>query len=98
MVGDGFTGNEVLHNSMRECKTFIDWDSMGNTVSRINDATGGSTAGIEGKDGLVSKVHTVDSESLEHDLGHLLSVSFWVRWGLSQVNIVLFGIDFELAN
>ena len=97
VVGNGSTGNEVLVNSMRDGETFIDWDGMGNTISRINDATGGSTVGIKGKDGLDGNVHTGNLESLEHELGHLLSVGFWVHWGLSKENVVLGGIDSELV-
>jgi len=97
VVGDGSSGDEVLVNGVRNGETFIDWDSVGNTISRINDATGSSTVGIEGKDGLDGNVHTGNLESLEHELGHLLSVGFWVHWGLSKENVVLGGIDSELV-
>jgi len=97
VVGDGSSGDEVLVNGVRNGETFIDWDSVGNTISRINDATGGSTVSVEGKDGLDGNVHTGNLESLEHELGHLLSVGFWVHWGLSEENVVLGGIDSELV-
>ena len=97
VVSNGSTSDEVLVNGVRNGETFIDWDSVGNTISRINDATGSSTVGIEGKDGLDGNVHTGNLESLEHELGHLLSVGFWVHWGLSKENVVLGGIDSELV-
>jgi hypothetical protein len=97
VVGDGSSGNEVLVNGVRNGETFIDWDSVGNTISGIDDATGSSTVGVEGKDGLDGNVHTGNLESLEHELGHLLSVGFWVHWGLSKENVVLGGIDSELV-
>jgi len=97
VVGNGSTGNEVLVNGVWNGETFIDWDSVGNTISRVNNATGGSTVGVEGKDGLNGNIHTSDLESLEHELGHLLSVGFWVHWGLSKENVVLGGIDSELV-
>ena len=89
VVSNGSTGDEVLVNGVRNGETFIDWDSVGNTISRINDATGGSTVGVEGKDGLDGNVHTGNLESLEHELGHLLSVGFWVSWGLGEETFVL---------
>ena len=97
VVGNGSTSDEVLVNGVWNGETFIDWDSMGNTISRINDATGSSTVGVEGKDGLDGNVHTGNLESFEHELGHLLSVGFWVHWGLSKENVVLGGIDSELV-
>jgi hypothetical protein len=97
VVGDGSSGDEVLVNGVRNGETFIDWDSVGNTISGIDDATGSSTVGVEGKDGLDGNVHTGNLESLEHELGHLLSVGFWVHWGLSKENVVLGGIDSELV-
>mgnify|MGYP006095576569 FL=1 len=97
VVGNGSSGDEVLVNGVRNGETFIDWDSVGNTISRIDDATGSSTVGVEGKDGLDGNVHTGNLESLEHELGHLLSVGFWVHWGLSKENVVLGGIDSELV-
>lgn len=97
VVGNGSTSDEVLVNGVRNGETFIDWDSMGNTISRINDATGSSTVGVEGKDSLDGNVHTSNLESLEHELGHLLSVGFWVHWGFSKENVVLGGIDSELV-
>jgi len=97
VIGNGSTSDEVLVNGVWNGETFIDWDSVGNTISRINDATGSSTVGVKGKDGLDGNVHTSNLESLEHELGHLLSVGFWVHWGLSKENVVLGGIDSELV-
>lgn len=78
VVGDGSSGDEVLVNGVRNGETFIDWDSVGNTISLIGDETGGSTVGVEGHDSLDSNVHTLNLMGLEHDGGHLLSVGLWV--------------------
>merc|ERR1719153_1024464 len=64
--------------------TFIDRDSMGNTITRVHDNTSGTTRGIEGEDSLNGNIHGRHVEGLEHDLGHLLTVSFWVERSLSQ--------------
>ena len=62
---------------------------MRNTISRIHDDTSGTSRGVKGEHSLDSDVHSGGVESLEHDLGHLLSVSFGVKRGLSQEDGVL---------
>ena len=57
---------------------------MRNTISRIHNNTSGTSRGVEGKHSLDSDVHSGGVEGLEHDLGHLLSVGFGVKRGLSQ--------------
>merc|ERR1712086_1196201 len=54
--------------------TFIDGYTMGDTISRVHDDTSGTAGGIHGG-------HV---EGLEHDLGHLLTVSLGVERSLSQ--------------
>lgn len=61
------TSEVVSHNSMWKRITFIDWDSMGNSITRINDHTSGSTGGVEGKDSLDRDIELWDTESLEED-------------------------------
>merc|ERR1719186_637869 len=64
--------------------TFIDWDTVGNTISRVHDDTSGTARGIEGEDSLDGDEHGGHVEGLKHDLGHLLTVSLWVEGSLSQ--------------
>merc|ERR1711892_1032072 len=64
--------------------TFIDWDTMGDTISRIHDDTSGTSRSIEGEDSLDGNIHGGHVEGLEHDLGHLLTVSVGVEGSLSQ--------------
>ena len=59
---------------------------MGNTISRIQDDTGGSAGSVQGEDSLDSDVHSGAVEGLEHDLGHLLSVGLRVEGSLGQKN------------
>jgi len=77
--------------------TFVDWNSVGNTISGIEDDTGGSARGVKGEDGLDGDVHGGGVESLEHDLGHLLSVSLGVEGSLSEEDGVLLWGDSELV-
>ena len=70
---------------------------MGNTISRIQDDTGGSTRGVQGQDSLDSYVHGRGVEGLEHDLSHLFSVSLGVEGSFSQEDGVFLGGDTELV-
>merc|ERR1711892_1274569 len=64
--------------------TFIDGDSMGDTISGVHDDTSGTARGIEGEDSLDGDIHGGHVEGLEHDLSHFLTVSLWVEGSLSQ--------------
>merc|ERR1719466_199764 len=69
---------------MREGITFIDRDTMGDTISRVHDDTSGTARGIEGEDSLDGDIHGGHVEGFKHDLGHLLTVSLGVKGSLSQ--------------
>merc|ERR1712106_1318858 len=69
---------------MRKSITFIDWDTMGNTISRVHDDTSGTSRSIEGEDSLDGDIYGGHVEGLKHDLGHLLTVSLGVEASLSQ--------------
>merc|ERR1712061_982200 len=71
-------------NSMGEGIAFIDWDTVGDTISRVHDNTSGTARGIEGEDSLDGHIHGGHVEGLEHDLGHLLTVSLGVEGSLSE--------------
>merc|ERR1719508_592562 len=66
--------------------TFIDGDTMGDTISRVHDDTSGTSRSIEGEDSLDGNIHGGHVEGLKHDLGHLLTVSLGVEGSLSQEN------------
>jgi len=69
--------------------TFIDGDGVRNTISRVQDDTGGTTGSVQGQNGLDGDVHGWAVEGLKHDLSHLLPVSFWVKRSLSEEDGVL---------
>merc|ERR1712018_884491 len=64
--------------------TFIDGDTVGDTISGVHDDTSGTSGGVEGEDSLDSDIHGGHVEGLEHDLGHLLTVSLGVEGSLSE--------------
>jgi hypothetical protein len=82
------TSKIETEDSVWKSITFVDWDGVGNTITGVEDDTGGTARGVEGKDSLDSDVHGWGVESLKHDLSHFLTVSLWVEWGLSEENRV----------
>merc|ERR1712128_167898 len=84
VVGE-FTSSKIkTNNGVGKGITFIDWDSMGDTISRVHDDTSCTAGGIQGENSLDSDIHGGHVEGLKHDLGHLLTVSFGVEGSLSQ--------------
>merc|ERR1712130_1075008 len=69
---------------MGEGITFIDGDTVGDTISGVHDDTGGTSRGVEGEDSLDGNIHGGHVEGLEHDLGHLLTVGLGVEGSLSK--------------
>merc|ERR1740136_3289 len=64
-----FTSSKIkTDNSMGKGITFIDWDTMGDTISRVHDNTSGTAGGIQGEDSLDGDIHGGHVEGLEHDL------------------------------
>merc|ERR1712088_468252 len=62
-----------------------------------HDDTSGTSRSIEGKDSLDGNIHGWHVEGFEHDLGHLFTVSLWVKWGFSQENGLFFWCNTEFV-
>merc|ERR1712112_733006 len=71
---------------MGEGITFIDGDTMGDTITRVHDDTSGSARGIKRKNSLDSNIHSWHVEGLKHDLCHFLTVSLGVERSFSKKN------------
>merc|ERR1712168_1256843 len=84
VVGELTASKVKTNNGMGEGITFIDGDTVGDTISRVHDNTSGTARGIEGEDSLEGDIHGGHVEGLEHDLGHLLTVSLGVEGSLSE--------------
>lgn len=82
---------------MRQGISLVDGDGVGDTITGVDDDTGGSAGGVERKDGLDGNVEGGDVEGLKEDLGHLFSVLLGVHGSLSEQSGVLFGSDSELV-
>merc|ERR1712179_169396 len=96
VVGE-FTSSKIkTDNGMGKGITFIDGDTMGDTISRVHDNTSGTARGIQGEDSLDGNIHSGHVEGLEHDLGHLLTVSLGVERSLSEEDRLLLRGNTEL--
>merc|ERR1719154_28514 len=84
VVGQLTASKVKTDNGMGKSITFIEWDSVGDTIARVHDNTSGTARGIEGEDCLDGNIHGRHVEGFKHDLGHLLTVSLWVEGSLSQ--------------
>jgi hypothetical protein len=91
------SGKIESEDSVREGISFVDWNSVGNTITRIHDNTGGSSRSIERQDGLNGDVHGRGVEGFEHNLSHLFSVGLWVQRSFSQQDRVFFRSNSELV-
>merc|ERR1712050_746381 len=96
VVGELTSSKIKTDNSVGEGITFIDGDTVGDTISGVHDNTSGTARGIEGEDSLDGDIHGGHVEGLEHDLGHLLTVSLGVEGSLSKEDGLLLRGDTEL--
>ena len=62
------TSEIQTQDSVRQGVTFVDGDSVGDTIAGIEHDTGGTTRGVQGEHGLDGDVHGGGVEGLEHDL------------------------------
>mmetsp|Transcript_2413 Transcript_2413/g.4396 ORF Transcript_2413/g.4396 Transcript_2413/m.4396 type:complete len:284 (+) Transcript_2413:442-1293(+) len=97
VVGQIATSEIQTHDSVRKSITLINRDSVGDTITRVEDNTGGTARGVQRKHGLDSDVHGWGVEGLKHNLSHLFTVSLWVERSLSQENWVLFWSNTQLV-
>merc|ERR1719300_289583 len=96
VVGE-FTSSKVkTDNGMWEGITFVDWDTVGDTITRVHDNTSGTSRGIKGENSLDSNKHSGHVEGLEHDLSHLLTVGLWVQGSFSKKDGLLLRGNTEL--
>ena len=96
-LGEITAGKIDTEDGMRHGETFVDGDSVGDTVTRVEHDTSCTTGRVKGEDGLNRDVERGRVEGLEHDLGHLFPVSLGVKRSLSQEDRVFFGSDTEFV-
>ena len=95
--GEVTAGEVEPHDGVWEGVTLVDWDGVGNTITSVEDDTGGTARAVEGKNGLDTDIEGWNVEGFEHELDHLFTVSLWVHWGLGEENWVLSWVNTELV-
>jgi len=96
VVGELTASQVQTEDGMGKGITFIDGDSVGDTITRVHDNTSGTSRGIERQDSLDGNIHSRHVESLKHDLSHLLTVSLGVEGSLSQEDRLFLRSNTEL--
>merc|ERR1711877_33746 len=79
-----------------ESVSLVDGDGVRDTISGVEDDTGGTSRGVEGEDSLDGDIHGGGVEGLKHDLGHLFSVGLGVEGSFGQKNWMFLGGNTEL--
>merc|ERR1712102_198624 len=96
VVGELTSSKVKTDDGMGKGVTFIDGDTVGDTISGVHDDTSGTSRGIKGEDSLDGDIHGGHVEGLEHDLGHLLTVGLGVEGSLSKEDGLLLRGSTEL--
>merc|ERR1719452_251992 len=95
-VGSQIATSQVqTEDGMRKSVTFVDGDGVGNTITGVQNDTGGTTRGIQGEYSLDSDVHGRHAEGFKHHLSHLLTVSLGVKRSFSEEGGRFFGGNTE---
>merc|ERR1712012_32185 len=84
VVGELTASQVKTNNGVGESITLVDGDTVGDTVTGVHDDTSGTSGSVQGEDSLDGDIHGGHVEGLEHDLGHLLTVSLGVEGSLSK--------------
>jgi len=85
------------HDGVREGISFIDWDSVANSISNIEDNTSCTSRSVEGEDSLDGDIHGRGVEGFEHDLSHFFTIGLRIQWGLSEEDRVFLRSNTKLV-
>merc|ERR1712025_17857 len=96
IVGKLTSSKIKTDDGVGESVTLVDGDTVGDTVTGVHDDTSGTSRSVQGEDSLDGDVHGGHVEGLEHDLGHLLTVSLGVEGSLSKEDGLLLRCNTEL--
>jgi hypothetical protein len=91
------SGKVETRDRVGERETLVDRDGVGNTVAGVEHDTSRAAGRVERQDSLDGDVERRGVESLEHDLGHLLTVRLRVQRRLGEEDRVLLRRDTQLV-
>lgn len=95
-LGEVTAGKIDTEDRMGKRETFVNGDSVGDTITRVENDTGCTTRSVERENGLDSDIESRSVKCLEHDLSHLLAIGLGVERGLREQDGMLFWCDTEL--
>ena len=84
VVSDDAASDLHLLDGVRDGETLEDGDGVSDTITGVDDKTGGATIGVQRHDSLDSDVRVLHVESLEHVSHHLLSIFLRVARSLGD--------------
>ena len=90
-------GKVKTHDGVWDGVGLVNWDSVGNAITHIENDTGGTARAVKGKNGLDTDKERWDVEGVEHESDHLLTVSLRVEWNLSKKDWVLGWVNAEFV-
>merc|ERR1719391_996744 len=68
VVGELTSSKVKTDDGVWESITFVDGNTVRDTITGVHDDTGGTSGGVEGEDSLDGNIHSGHVEGLEHDL------------------------------
>merc|ERR1712226_118901 len=75
---------------MGQCISFVDWHSVGHSITRIHNNASCSPRCIQRENCLDCHIHCWNVEGFEHDLGHALTIRLWIQRSLSKEDWMFF--------
>ncbi|KAF1750060.1 hypothetical protein GCK72_016606 [Caenorhabditis remanei] len=96
IISEVTSGQVETEDGVWESISFVDWDRVGDTISGVENDSGGTSGSVEGENSLDSNIHGWGVEGLKHDLSHLFTIGLWVQWSFGEEDWVLFWGHTEL--
>jgi hypothetical protein len=81
---------------LKKRHTFVDWDDVGDTITRVNHNSGEQTLCVQSEHGLHSNVDSLELECLKHLFHQPLSVLHRVHRRFGQQHLAVLRVDLKL--
>lgn len=95
VLGDVAAGDIDAAHGGGDGEPFVDGHGVGDAVAGVEDATGGTAAGVQGQHGLDGGIEGGDVEGLEEDLGGGVAVGAGVEGGFGEQDGMFFAHGLE---
>lgn len=85
-----FSGKIDPLNRMGDGVSFVDWNGMRNSVTRVEDNTRCTSRRVKRENTLYAHIEAWNVKNFKHDLGHLLTILLVVDWSFSKKDRMFF--------